>query len=65
MLMTDIINPSDEWDESRIDIVGQNGNEGLHYEKNDEFAWHCRGRTDSKPHDQPLYRNCSDENRRL
>ena len=31
MLMTDIINPSDEWDESRIDILGQNGNEGLNY----------------------------------
>lgn len=22
-----------EWDEKRIDIVGQNGNEGLHYNK--------------------------------
>ena len=22
-----------DWDESRVDIVGQNGNEGLHYEE--------------------------------
>lgn len=24
---------SDDWDESRIDIIGQNGNDGLHYER--------------------------------
>jgi hypothetical protein len=24
--------PKDNWDESRIDIISQNGNEGLHYE---------------------------------
>lgn len=24
-----------EWDESRIDIIGQNGNDGSHYEDSD------------------------------
>lgn len=24
-------NSSDEWDEARIDTIGKNGNEGLHY----------------------------------
>lgn len=24
---------SDDWDEKRVDIIGSNGNEGLHYEK--------------------------------
>lgn len=24
--------PSDAWDEKRIDLIGQNGNDGLHYE---------------------------------
>ena len=37
MLMTNLNDLFNEWDESRIDIVGQNGNEGLHYEKNDEL----------------------------
>jgi hypothetical protein len=23
----------DDWDEKRIDVVGQNGNDGLHYDK--------------------------------
>lgn len=22
-----------EWDESRVDVIGQNGNDGLHYDK--------------------------------
>lgn len=25
-------NGSDEWDETRIDVISQNGNEGLHYD---------------------------------
>lgn len=25
------MNTSDEWDEKRMDIVGSNGNDGLHY----------------------------------
>ena len=25
--------PSLEWDEQRIDIIGQNGNDGLHYKQ--------------------------------
>lgn len=25
---------SEEWDEKRVDVVGQNGNEGLHYDEN-------------------------------
>lgn len=24
--------PKDNWDESRVDIIGSNGNDGLHYE---------------------------------
>jgi len=24
----------DEWNEARVDTIGQNGNEGLHYEEN-------------------------------
>jgi len=27
-----IENPSEVWDEDRIDIIGQNGNDGLHYD---------------------------------
>lgn len=23
---------ADDWDEKRVDVIGQNGNEGLHYE---------------------------------
>jgi len=23
----------EEWDESRVDVIGQNGNDGLHYDK--------------------------------
>lgn len=23
----------EEWDESRVDVIGQNGNDGLHYNK--------------------------------
>lgn len=23
----------DEWDEKRVDVIGSNGNDGLHYEK--------------------------------
>ena len=26
-------NSTDEWDESRIDTIGMNGNDGLHYEQ--------------------------------
>ncbi len=25
-----------DWDENRIDTIGQNGNDGLHYEANDK-----------------------------
>lgn len=31
-----LINDDDDWDEERIDIIGQNGNDGIHYEKDDE-----------------------------
>lgn len=24
--------PNDNWDENRVDVIGQNGNEGLHYD---------------------------------
>ena len=30
-----IDNPDDEWDEDRMDIIGQNGNDGDHYKKDD------------------------------
>lgn len=26
------LNQDDEWDEKRTDVIGQNGNDGLHYE---------------------------------
>ena len=29
-------NPDPDWDEGRVDVVGQNGNDGLHYEENDK-----------------------------
>lgn len=27
---------SDEWDESRLDVIGQNGNDGIHYPSPDQ-----------------------------
>ena len=30
-----LIDDDDDWDEKRIDIIGQNGNDGIHY-KNEE-----------------------------
>ena len=27
---------NDDWDEARIDVVGQNGNDGIHYDVYDE-----------------------------
>ena len=26
------VEPADDWDEKRIDVIGTNGNDGLHYE---------------------------------
>ena len=26
--------PPTDWDEARVDTIGQNGNDGLHYEEN-------------------------------
>lgn len=29
---------SDDWDESRIDVIGQNGNDGLHYKRTNKMS---------------------------
>jgi hypothetical protein len=29
---------SDEWPENRVDVIGQNGNDGLHYEQGESDA---------------------------
>jgi len=31
-----ILKKTDEWNEDRIDIIGQNGNDGLHYNEDEE-----------------------------
>ena len=27
--------PDENWDDKRIDVIGQNGNDGLHYKENE------------------------------
>ena len=43
--------PRDEWDEKRIDIIGQNGNDGLHYKEN----YMSDGMTEALRHERPDY----------
>jgi hypothetical protein len=47
----------EEWDEKRINIIGQNGNDGIHYEQENQKPLEVYGeKPQPSPQEKPLFR---------